>query len=207
MWTASGRSQRFQGARARSSTTAVSLCAKQHSRETLAALREALGGGVFMDVNLRAPWWDRDTVHALMARATWVKLNEDELSALGTGRTPDARVRNLLERFDLEAVILTRGAEGALVAGADGTWLSRPAPPVERTGGHRWRGRRVQRRGTPRPDAWLELGDDSRSRRTLRGTGMHAARRHQRRTGRFMKWESGIGRLASQVPLHKLISC
>jgi fructokinase len=104
---------------------------EQHSRDAFAALREALGGGVFMDVNLRAPWWDRDTVHALMARATWVKLNEDELSALSTGQTTDARVRNLLERFDLRAVILTRGAEGALVAGADGTWLSRPAPPVE----------------------------------------------------------------------------
>src|SRR5690606_28906855 len=101
------------------------------SRETLAALRAAMQGGVLMDVNLRAPWWDRDSVHALMARATWIKLNEDELTALGTGESAEARVDNLLEHFDLDAVILTRGADGALVAAADGTRLSRPAPPVD----------------------------------------------------------------------------
>lgn len=103
------------------------------ARHALSTLKGSMTGGVFMDVNLRDPWWDTDTVHALMAGATWVKLNDDELAALSAD--PDAgqeaRVRGLLARFGLDAVILTRGSEGALVAGADGTWISRPAPPVE----------------------------------------------------------------------------
>jgi fructokinase len=103
------------------------------ARHALSTLKAHMTGGIFMDVNLRDPWWDTDTMHALMAGATWVKLNDDELTALSadTDAGREARVRGLLARFGLDAVILTRGSEGALVAGADGTWISRPAPPVE----------------------------------------------------------------------------
>lgn len=103
------------------------------SRETLAALRDTLRGGVFMDVNLRAPWWDRDTVRGLVAEATWVKLNQDELDSLGDGemRTPQDGARTLLSRYGLQAVILTRGSEGAMVIASDGSLVSQPAPPVD----------------------------------------------------------------------------
>ncbi|WP_425443962.1 carbohydrate kinase family protein [Thioalkalivibrio denitrificans] len=103
------------------------------SRETLAALRDTVRGGVFMDVNLRAPWWDRDTVRELVANSAWVKLNQDELDALGDGdmRSPQDGARALLSRYGLRAVILTRGSEGALVAASDGLVISQPAPPVD----------------------------------------------------------------------------
>ena len=106
---------------------------ESRSHDALTALRPRMRGGVFMDVNLRAPWWDRDTVRELVAQATWVKLNQDELDALGDGSaaSPGGGARALLSRFGLQAVILTRGSEGALVATDDGSLISRPAPPVQ----------------------------------------------------------------------------
>lgn len=103
------------------------------SRGTLAAIRERLGGRVFVDVNLRDPWWDAGSVQATLAEATWAKLNQDELYALASGEydSLEQRASGLLERFGLEAVIVTRAAEGALVVTDDGTAISRPAPAVE----------------------------------------------------------------------------
>ncbi|HSP01016.1 MAG TPA: carbohydrate kinase [Thioalkalivibrio sp.] len=103
------------------------------SRDTLAALREQLGARVFMDVNLRAPWWDVAGIHALMKDATWVKLNEDELQALAAdvGQGLEVRAQGLMQRFGLEAVIVTRASRGALVVTLAGDVIARGAPPVD----------------------------------------------------------------------------
>jgi fructokinase len=37
---------------------------------------------VFIDINLREPWWTRDDVLSLLRRARWAKMNEDELALL-----------------------------------------------------------------------------------------------------------------------------
>lgn len=105
----------------------------QESRDTLFALREQLRARVFLDVNLRAPWWDVRGVHALMEGATWVKLNEQELDALveDDDRGLESKARRCLQRFDLDALIVTRAAEGALVLTREGGVLSRSAPPVD----------------------------------------------------------------------------
>ncbi|WP_338031734.1 carbohydrate kinase [Ectothiorhodospira shaposhnikovii] len=103
------------------------------SRRALEALRERLSAPVFMDVNLRAPWWDRDTVQGWMAHAHWVKLNQDELVALSPAPDePDlvAQARLTLERYGLSAVIVTRASEGAMVLTREGELHQRSAPPV-----------------------------------------------------------------------------
>lgn len=87
------------------------------ARAALGRLREHMDARVFMDVNLRAPWWDLESVHELMAGANWVKLNEDELKALTPDSSADieGRAELIRARHDLEAVIVTRGAQGAMV--------------------------------------------------------------------------------------------
>ncbi|MCG5513215.1 carbohydrate kinase family protein [Ectothiorhodospira shaposhnikovii] len=103
------------------------------SRQALEALREQLSVPVFMDVNLRAPWWDRDTVQGWMAHAHWVKLNQDELTALSPAPDePDlvVQARLTLERYGLSAVIVTRASEGAMVLTREGELHQRSAPPV-----------------------------------------------------------------------------
>lgn len=87
------------------------------SAETLAALRRQLPLPLFIDINLRPPWWQGAQVAASIQNADWLKLNEDELLEL----LPEAaqeplqeRALALSKRFNLGRLILTLGAAGAL---------------------------------------------------------------------------------------------
>jgi fructokinase len=87
----------------------------------LHALCEQTDAAVFLDVNLRDPWWDKQRVMAMLDGATWAKLNADELGLLAPdGATTDERAQLLLERHDLRLVIATLGAKGAFALAADG---------------------------------------------------------------------------------------
>lgn len=91
------------------------------SAAALVALREQVVGTVFMDVNLRAPWFDTKRVLAAMKQAHWVKLNEDESSQLGFNQPSVAdRCKAVLQEYSLRGVIFTRGNKGAVVATAEG---------------------------------------------------------------------------------------
>ncbi len=99
------------------------------SRETLTHCRAHLHAPVFVDVNLRRPWWTREGVLALLEGARWIKLNGDELEALVPGVAGlERRAESLQSRFGLEALFVTRGASGAIARESDGT-LSEVRPP------------------------------------------------------------------------------
>lgn len=91
------------------------------SKKTLAELRRVLGLSVFLDVNLRSPWWKADEVLEMMGHARWLKLNEDELKQLGfNAGTIQTAMLDLKSRFSLEWLIVTRGEKGALMHGREG---------------------------------------------------------------------------------------
>jgi len=103
------------------------------SRSALERIRDAAGMQVFLDVNLRAPWWEREAVQACMAAAHWVKLNEDELGELqpGPGEIRD-RTAALLRHCGLLGLLLTRGARGAELHTAAGIAAAvEPRPGLE----------------------------------------------------------------------------
>jgi fructokinase len=88
------------------------------SEDSAAALRSVrdLGLPTFIDVNLRPPWWERSTLENLIGGARWLKVSTRELEELedhSRGRTLLDRAQRVRERFGLEAVIVTVGAEGA----------------------------------------------------------------------------------------------
>ena len=90
------------------------------SRRSLTELRCAIAAPVFVDVNLRDPWWDATLVADTLDGARWCKLNDDELRRLvGPGDLPDAALR-LVARHGLERAFVTLGAAGAFALGADG---------------------------------------------------------------------------------------
>lgn len=94
------------------------------NRAALEALRA--GSRVFVDVNLRPPWWEARTLEASIAGARWLKLNDEEFALLArSGETPS----DLAARLRLGAVVLTRGAQGAEVF-ADGRRYAAAAPQV-----------------------------------------------------------------------------
>ena len=89
------------------------------SAATLDEIKSAGPDLIFLDVNLREPWWSLDRTRELVTEADWVKLNRDELALLSDpaanrgGSTADL-ARRFLERHDLAGLIVTLGAEGAL---------------------------------------------------------------------------------------------
>jgi len=91
------------------------------SRAALVAIRAGSPAALFMDVNLRTPWWDAGTLAGLLDGARWCKLNDNELAALAGPGEPETAARRLIDRHGLNRVFVTLGAAGALTLGADGS--------------------------------------------------------------------------------------
>lgn len=86
------------------------------SRQACQRLRGAAPSVVFIDVNLRPPWWRRESVLEDIDGADWVKLNHDELDQLAPGgATARSKARDLLDEFSLDGILLTDGSRGAEV--------------------------------------------------------------------------------------------
>lgn len=99
------------------------------SARSLERLKASGAEAIFVDVNLRNPWWSRERVLALMQDADWVKLNRDELALLAGGTGPLAdQVRRFREECRLTGLVLTLGAKGAIGLTGEGE-LIEVAPP------------------------------------------------------------------------------
>ncbi|MCP4043463.1 MAG: carbohydrate kinase [Gammaproteobacteria bacterium] len=113
-----------------------------HNRGVLQELTGGTNLPVFMDINLRAPWWDQATVVQLLRQARWVKLNDDELTALvpSTGTTREALINTALklrDQYSLEMLIVTLGAQGAFIctdSGVDDLPAPTPGKIVDTVG-------------------------------------------------------------------------
>lgn len=90
------------------------------SRDTLSLLKRDCQCPVFVDVNLRTPWWNSANVYTFLENVTWLKLNEDEIKTLFPGQgSLEHRCSTVLKRFNLEAVFVTRGSKGAFACTSD----------------------------------------------------------------------------------------
>ena len=107
-----------------------SLAARQSvSRETLLQLRKITRCPIFVDINLRAPWWDKNTLDQLVAGTTWLKINQDELVLLtdsGKNKNLELKARELLEKYNLKAVIVTMGDKGAFIIDSTDCYSTEP---------------------------------------------------------------------------------
>jgi fructokinase len=103
------------------------------SRQTLASLKALHQGKIFIDVNLRQPWWNKADVLGLIKDADWVKLNLHELQALQDDVTDfKTSMKEFLCRYKLEGIIVTCGEEGALALDNSGEFFSvSPTSSVE----------------------------------------------------------------------------
>jgi fructokinase len=105
----------------------------EDSRQALDTLLDQFRVPVFLDLNLRAPWYQSVFVNDLLHRATWAKLNDEELCEV-TGHAmadTDAQVlqiyaTELFQAGELERLIVTRGEHGAFVVSGDGLVEGRP---------------------------------------------------------------------------------
>jgi fructokinase len=103
------------------------------SRKTLMDLSQIPGIKIFLDVNLRSPWWNKEDVYPWLEKAYWVKLNQNELESLGF-TSPDIKkaMSALLSQFGLHQLILTRGEKGAIVHTDSGEFYEIAPGKIER---------------------------------------------------------------------------
>jgi fructokinase len=78
-----------------------------------------------LDINLRAPFFDSAVIKTSLAHADVLKLNDQELPQVASmvglvERSVDGQLAELIDRFSLKLIALTRGAEGSMLRSADG---------------------------------------------------------------------------------------
>lgn len=99
----------------------------EKSRQSLEQVRSHGPGAVFLDVNLRPPWWRREEVCEWVRRADWVKLNQNELEQLCSAGPGANTAEGFLKEYGLQGLILTHGAAGAeLLTEAGDRFEARP---------------------------------------------------------------------------------
>ncbi|MCW8826109.1 MAG: carbohydrate kinase [Gammaproteobacteria bacterium] len=100
----------------------------EHSASTLSSIKDNYCYSIFVDINLRPPWWNMQCINSALTDSHWAKLNEDELRQISPEdqSTTDVEqlAHNLLADFALEGVVITQGAKGAFALTANGDKVS-----------------------------------------------------------------------------------
>lgn len=91
----------------------------QAVRRVLDDLTRATKTPVFVDVNLRDPWWHEDDLTRLLDRARWVKVNDDELNRIAQRlglrmESIEQAAGSIHANYRLDGLIVTLGARGAM---------------------------------------------------------------------------------------------
>ncbi|PLX91661.1 MAG: carbohydrate kinase [Desulfuromonas sp.] len=71
----------------------------------------------FVDLNLRAPWWDTELICALLKRCRWAKMNAAELDLITPSQSTqcsiEERINHLATCFNIDHLIVTCGENGS----------------------------------------------------------------------------------------------
>ncbi|MGQ9836755.1 MAG: PfkB family carbohydrate kinase [Cyanobacteriota bacterium] len=81
---------------------------------------------VFLDLNLRDPWWNPEQVREMIRGCNWLKLNQEELAQVSylegipavcrsDAEDPLDQAQTLREKLNLDGIFLTLGAAGAML--------------------------------------------------------------------------------------------
>lgn len=104
---------------------------EMQSRLALDKFLEASKCPRFLDVNLRAPFYNKHTIKRSFMRSDIVKLNEEELTIVAKYFRLDAAsaeglAMQLAAEFDIKQIIVTAGAQGAWMAKGENIIKSNP---------------------------------------------------------------------------------
>jgi fructokinase len=81
---------------------------------TLSNLKKKTSGKIFLDVNLRPPYWNKGLIQQQFEECHYLKLNENELQLLaGDGQSAVDQAKTLLTQYDIECIFVTLGKNGA----------------------------------------------------------------------------------------------
>ncbi len=108
-----------------------SAVSRQTIQECVAAAKNAIK---IFDVNLRPPYYDRQTVEASLKTCNIAKFNDEESEVLsGMLELPlpnlETFAESMLKRYGLDAVCITKGGDGSLVMTASES-ATAPSPSI-----------------------------------------------------------------------------
>lgn len=76
----------------------------------------------FVDINLRTPWWQQDSITSMIQGAEWLKLNDDELREIFPELSSQRERIDHISTMVSGQVVLTSGEQGATaITSADGS--------------------------------------------------------------------------------------
>ncbi len=110
--------------------------ARNTIRRGIRTAREKIGATSLVDINLRSPYFDGQLIRDSIELASILKLSDDELpevvSACGIDSAVpvETQLRELFKSGDLDLLVMTRGADGAVLVTADDI-VSQPGMPVK----------------------------------------------------------------------------
>jgi fructokinase len=95
------------------------------SRKALTALLRSSKSPRLLDLNLRQPWYDLPTIEKSLQRANVAKMNDGELAELAellqvAGNSIEEQAAGIVNRFNLEQLLVTCGEQGAWQLSRDG---------------------------------------------------------------------------------------
>jgi fructokinase len=110
-------------------------CRSPVSRDTIVSIRQQCDAPVFIDINLREPWYEVDRVLELLSGADYLKLSIDELvtltqcNATSTAAVVDA-AHHLLSHYSIKSCWVTAGADGAYAIYSEQPFIFHKSKPV-----------------------------------------------------------------------------
>lgn len=108
-------------------------CRTEQNKKTLLEYLKLAHVRVF-DVNFRAPFYSQALIEELMAKTDIVKMNDEEFEIIagwqGAVGDDKSRLETIKNKFGLDAIILTRGKEGAACLNESG-YHEQPGIPVQ----------------------------------------------------------------------------
>lgn len=108
----------------------------EKSRFALAELKKKSSSDVFFDVNLRAPWWEKEIILDELHDTDWLKCNEHELKEISlmidaVENTREKQAFRMIEYFNLTGIVVTMGSEGAMLIQKNGDVYFAVPNPVD----------------------------------------------------------------------------
>jgi len=103
------------------------------SLAALNKLKHACNANIFVDINLRVPWWSHENVNDLVRNAHWLKLNDIELIELSMSSSTDLSelADTYVNKHRLQQLILTQGDKGASLRENGNVLNGKPVPVKE----------------------------------------------------------------------------
>jgi len=103
------------------------------SSRTLNKLKQRYSKDIFIDLNLRDPWWTENLLDNALKQTSFVKLNQHELNIIVPAYyTIFEKTIDLIKRFSLKQVVVTLGEKGAIAFNADGKSYQFDAPQISK---------------------------------------------------------------------------